>query len=42
VNKLLVDGWKEHEIARELLMSEKEARLYIKQGKKLEIKRNKG
>jgi len=41
VNKLLVDGWKEHEIARELMMSDKEAKLYIKQGKKLEIKRNK-
>jgi hypothetical protein len=41
VNKLLVDGWKEPEIARELMMSEKEAKLYIKQGKKLESKRNK-
>jgi hypothetical protein len=41
VNKLLIDGWKEPEIARELMMSEKEAKLYIKQGKKLESKRSK-
>jgi tetratricopeptide (TPR) repeat protein len=41
VNKLLVDGWKEPEIARELMMSEKEAKLYVRQGKKLEAKRNK-
>jgi hypothetical protein len=41
VNKLLIDGWKEPEIARELLMSDREAKLYIKLGKKIDAKSRK-
>jgi hypothetical protein len=41
VNKLLIDGWKEPEIARELLMSDREARLYIKLGRKIDSKSRK-
>lgn len=39
--KLLEQGWKEKEIAREMQMTPKEAHIYIKQGKKIYAKKAK-